>query len=63
MRGRLANRPRPKAKAGSQRNIIILLTDDQDLRLGSMGAMPYTSDVIGLAGANLSNFFVGTPSK
>lgn len=47
--------------AGTQKNIIILLTDDQDERLGSMRAMPYTLEHIGAAGVNMSNFFVNTP--
>ncbi len=51
----------PRVKPGSQKNIILLLTDDQDLRLGSMVAMPYTAQHIGASGANLSNFFVNTP--
>ena len=51
----------PPVPAGTQRNIVVLLTDDQDLRLGSMRAMPYTMEHIGRAGANISNFFVHTP--
>jgi N-acetylglucosamine-6-sulfatase len=51
----------PKVAPGSQKNIVVLLTDDQDLRLGSMVALPYTQAHIGAAGANMSNFFVGTP--
>ena len=51
----------PKVTPGSQKNIVLLLTDDQDLRLGSMVALPYTQAHIGAAGANMSNFFVGTP--
>eukprot|EP01052_Picozoa_sp_SAG31_P018211 SAG31_NODE_1281_length_9019_cov_4.758072_3_plen_273_part_00 len=51
----------PPVPPGSQKNIIILLTDDQDLRLGSMRAMPYTMQHIGREGANISNFFVHTP--
>ena len=51
----------PSVKPGSQKNVIVLLTDDQDLRLGSMRAMPYTMEHIGNAGANISNFFVHTP--
>eukprot|EP01065_Artemidia_motanka_P024764 TRINITY_DN2966_c0_g1_i1.p1 TRINITY_DN2966_c0_g1~~TRINITY_DN2966_c0_g1_i1.p1 ORF type:complete len:503 (+),score=186.63 TRINITY_DN2966_c0_g1_i1:76-1584(+) len=42
-------------------NIVVLLTDDQDVRLGSMAAMPYTAQHVGAAGANVSNFFVNTP--
>jgi|EP01047_Picozoa_sp_COSAG01_P040723 hypothetical protein len=51
----------PPVPPGSQKNVIVLLTDDQDLRLGSMRAMPYTSEHIGRAGVNISNFFVHTP--
>ena len=42
-------------------NFVLLLTDDQDVRLGSMQAMPTTRDVLVNKGANLSNFFVHTP--
>ena len=44
-------------------NFIMLLTDDQDLVLGSMTAMPYTRNtIIGEDGAtNLTNFFTNTP--
>ena len=42
-------------------NFVLLLTDDQDVRLGSMQAMPTTRDVLVTHGANLSNFFVHTP--
>eukprot|EP00937_MAST-01D_sp_MAST-1D-sp2_P005871 g5871.t1 len=51
----------PTVTPGTQKNIIVLLTDDQDLRLGSMVALPAVQQHIGGAGANLSNFFVGTP--
>ena len=54
--------PQPAPRPGAP-NIIFLLTDDQDLRLGSMVAMPYTREmVLGADGAaNLTNFFVNTP--
>ena len=51
----------PPVPPGTQKNVIVLLTDDQDLRLGSMRAMPYTMEHIGSEGANISNFFVHTP--
>ena len=54
--------PQPPPRAGAP-NIIFLLTDDQDLRLGSMRAMPYTREVV-LASdhaLNLTNFFINTP--
>jgi N-acetylglucosamine-6-sulfatase len=53
--------PFKKWTPGTQKNIIFLLTDDQDLRLGSMGAMPFTMEHIMHAGANVSNFFIHTP--
>ena len=53
--------PLRKVAPGSQKNIIFLLTDDQDLRLGSMGAMPFTMEHITHAGANISNYFIHTP--
>ena len=53
--------PLKKWAPGTQRNIIFLLTDDQDLRLGSMQAMPFTMEHIMHAGANVSNFFIHTP--
>lgn len=42
-------------------NIVVLLTDDQDLRLGSMLAMPFARQNLVETGANLTNFFVHTP--
>ena len=51
----------PPVTAGTQRNIVVLLADDQDLLLESMRAMPYTMKHIGGAGVNMSNFFVNTP--
>lgn len=47
--------------AGSQKNIIFLVNDDQDLVLGSMKAMPNTVKLLGAAGANLTQFRVNTP--
>jgi hypothetical protein len=38
-----------------------MLTDDQDLRLGSLQAMPYLRETVLPDSANLSNFFVHTP--
>ena len=49
------------ASSFSAPNFVLLLTDDQDVRLGSMQAMPTTRDVLVNHGANLSNFFVHTP--
>lgn len=53
--------PAPPAQEGSQKNIVVILTDDQDLRLGSMQAMPHAQRVLNRAGANLTNFWVNTP--
>lgn len=47
--------------AGSQKNIIFLVNDDQDLVLGSMRAMPNTARLLGDGGANLTQFRVNTP--
>ncbi len=52
--------------SGSQRfftkpNILLFLTDDQDLELGSMGAMPFAREQLVEGGTRLSNFFAHTP--
>ena len=47
--------------AAKKPNFIFVLTDDQDLRLGSLQAMPFLSNEILPQAANLSNFFVHTP--
>ena len=44
-----------------QPNMILLLTDDQDLMLGGNEPMPYTRNLISTGGARLNNFFVNTP--
>lgn len=49
------------AASSAKPNIIFLLTDDQDTRLGSTIAMPQTMSLIRDQGANLSNFFIHTP--
>ena len=41
---------------------IFLLTDDQDLRLGSIGAMPFLREHVLAAGTNLTHYFVGVPT-
>jgi N-acetylglucosamine-6-sulfatase len=41
--------------------VVLPQTDDQDLQLGSMRAMPNTVSLIGRAGANMTNHFVNTP--
>jgi hypothetical protein len=53
--------PPPPAPAGSQRNVIFITTDDQDLMLGSMRALPNVVQLIAQAGANLTHFRVNTP--
>jgi hypothetical protein len=53
--------PPPPAPAGSQRNVIFITTDDQDLMLGSMRALPNVVQLVAQAGANLTHFRVNTP--
>ncbi len=52
--------PRPDPTPGAP-NIIMVLTDDQDLRLGSMLAMPYTMAQVLPGAVNMSNYFINTP--
>jgi hypothetical protein len=52
--------PRPTPPRASQPNIVLMLTDDQDIELGSMNAMSFTS-ALGRQGANFTNFFAHTP--
>ena len=42
-------------------NILVLLTDDQDLTLGGMTPMAFTKELMESGGATLKNFFVNTP--
>ena len=42
-------------------NVILLLTDDQDLMLGGNVPMSYTREFLAKGGAQLNNFFVNTP--
>ena len=42
-------------------NFLFVLTDDQDLRLGSMDVMTYMSNTGIPEAANLSNYFIHTP--
>jgi N-acetylglucosamine-6-sulfatase len=51
----------PAARAVAARpNIVVVLTDDQDLILGSMDSMPKTRSLIGAQGATFSQYFVPT---
>ena len=51
----------PPVPAGSQKNIVFITTDDQDLMSGSMRALPHTARLLGKGGANLTQFRVNTP--
>eukprot|EP01049_Picozoa_sp_SAG25_P014148 SAG25_NODE_2407_length_1635_cov_3.190104_2_plen_96_part_00 len=42
-------------------NVVLVLTDDQDLLFESMRAMPFTTQLLGGGGATFSNFFAHTP--
>ena len=46
----------PPAPAGTQKNVAFVLTDDQDLMLGSMRALPAIQKLVAEAGANLTHF-------
>ena len=47
--------------SGKQPNIVLLLTDDQDLLLGGTSPMTFTRALLHTGGARLTNFFVNTP--
>lgn len=53
--------PSPSPPVSGKPNIVFLLTDDQDLRLGSLDAMPFLREQVQPTGANASNYFVHTP--
>ena len=42
-------------------NVVLLLTDDQDLVLGGMTPLAFTKEFMETRGAEVSNFFVNTP--
>jgi len=51
----------PAARAAATKpNIVVVLTDDQDIRLGTMDYMPQTRQLVGAAGATFSQYFVPT---
>jgi len=55
-------KPRPTIHITSnQPNIILFLTDDQDLTLGGLNSMPQLRNLIINQGATFNNFFVSTP--
>ena len=49
------------AKSSKQPNIVFLYTDDQDVELGSMEAIPKIQNKLFNQGATFDNFFVTTP--
>lgn len=51
----------PSAASPTKPNIVFVLTDDQDLVLDSMRAMPFTTNFFGSGGASFSNAFAHTP--
>ncbi|GAB6021517.1 Extracellular sulfatase Sulf-1 [Chamberlinius hualienensis] len=57
VKGRKHGHPKPERKP----NIIVILTDDQDVELGSMNYMPKALKVLQKGGTNFRNAFVTTP--
>ena len=51
---------RPAPPPSDRPNVVFMLTDDQDLELGSMNAMSFTR-ALGATGANLTHFMAHTP--
>jgi arylsulfatase A-like enzyme len=49
------------ADAANKPNIVYILTDDQDLKLGSMDAMPVVASLMTKQGLYFENAFVSTP--
>jgi N-acetylglucosamine-6-sulfatase len=48
----------PPLAAAARPNFLVILTDDQDLTLGSLDHMPRTRDLIARQGMTFSNYFV-----
>jgi len=48
----------PAPVAAARPNFVVILTDDQDLTLGSLGYMPRTRELIAQQGMTFSNYFV-----
>src|SRR5215208_6868907 len=48
----------PTTAAAPKPNLVVILTDDQDLTLGSLDHMPRTRDLIARQGMTFSNYFV-----
>src|SRR5688500_9824083 len=48
----------PAAAAAGTPNFIVILTDDQDLTLGSLDHMPRTRDLVARQGMTFANYFV-----
>src|SRR5215208_1933551 len=48
----------PTTAAAPKPNLVVILTDDQDLTLGSLDFMPRTRELIARQGMTFSNYFV-----
>ncbi|GIY97406.1 extracellular sulfatase SULF-1 homolog [Caerostris extrusa] len=51
----------PQQLRDKKPNVILIITDDQDIELGSMNFMPKTLRILGDGGAHFSNAYVTTP--
>ncbi|VDM52097.1 unnamed protein product [Angiostrongylus costaricensis] len=49
------------AKVSSKRNVVLIITDDQDIELGSMNYMPKVSKLLKEKGTEFRSGFVSTP--
>ena len=47
--------------AAGRDNIVLVLTDDQDVELGGMEPMPRTRELVGNVGSSADAFYVNTP--